>query len=95
MVRVGYARVGFALGIYISCWLFPVPSHWVAKANAISGGISLICCMRTRQAAAIVFLQPSNKATYSANIKSFFKVLRFLSPTFSHYRNEVPKEAEA
>ena len=38
MVRVGYARVGFALGMYISCCLCQFHSHWVANANAISGG---------------------------------------------------------
>ena len=39
IVHVGYARVGFALGMYISCCLFPVPLRWVANADAISGGI--------------------------------------------------------
>ena len=36
IVRVGYARVGFA---YISCCLFPVPSRLVSNANTFSGGI--------------------------------------------------------
>ena len=26
-------------GVSISCCLFPVPPHWIANANAFSGGI--------------------------------------------------------
>ena len=35
MVGVGYVRVGFAWGMYISCCLFPVPSCWEVNANAV------------------------------------------------------------
>ena len=39
IVHVGYARVWFALALNISCCLCQFRSHWVAKANANSGGI--------------------------------------------------------
>ena len=39
MVRVGYTRVGFALGMYISCCWCQFHSCWVANVNAISSGI--------------------------------------------------------
>ena len=37
IVLVGYARVGFALGMLISCGLSCFCLHWVP--NAISGGV--------------------------------------------------------
>ena len=31
--------VGLALGMYISCGLLPVSSHWIPNANSVSSGI--------------------------------------------------------
>ena len=39
MVNVGYARVGFALGMYISCYLCQFHLRWVPNANPVFGGI--------------------------------------------------------
>ena len=39
MVCVGYARVGFALGMYISCCLCPFHLRWVPNANPVFDGI--------------------------------------------------------
>ena len=39
MVRVGYARVGFVLGMSLSCCLCQFHLRWVVKANTFSGGI--------------------------------------------------------
>ena len=39
MVRIVYARVGFALGMYISSCLCRFHSRWVPKANPFLGGI--------------------------------------------------------
>ena len=39
IVRVGHFRVCITLGIWISCCLSHVFLCWVAKGNAVSGGI--------------------------------------------------------
>ena len=39
MVCIGYERVGFRLGMSISCCLSHFRLHWVAKASVVSGGI--------------------------------------------------------
>ena len=42
IVHVGYARVWFALAMYISCCLSQFHSRWEANANPISGGIQVL-----------------------------------------------------
>ena len=39
MVHIGYARVGFTLGKWVSGCLSPFCSCWVPNANAVSSGI--------------------------------------------------------
>ena len=41
-VCVGYARVGFALGMKISYCSFYFCLHWVANTNAVSDGILVL-----------------------------------------------------
>ena len=48
MVRVGYARVGFALGMYISCCLCQFHSHWVPNGNLVFGGIWALCFLTSK-----------------------------------------------
>ena len=43
IVRIGYARFGFALGMLIPCCLSCFCSHWVLNANAVSGGKRAYC----------------------------------------------------
>ena len=39
MVPVGYVRVGFTLGMSISCCFFPFFARVVTQRNVVSGGI--------------------------------------------------------
>ena len=42
MVHVGYARVGFVLGMYISCCLGQFHLRWVPNVKPFFGGICAI-----------------------------------------------------
>ena len=42
MVRVGYARFGFALDMYISCCSCPFHLRWVPNGNPVSNGIQAL-----------------------------------------------------
>ena len=35
MVYIGYVRVGFVLGMYVSCCLFQFHSHWVPNVDPV------------------------------------------------------------
>ena len=48
MVRISYTRVGFALGMYISCCLCQFPSHWLPNANPVFGGIRALCFLTSK-----------------------------------------------